>query len=164
MPQINQLADVAYSQFFWLLLVLGIIYFAIGRGMVPKIEATVEARNRRVSDDLAAAERARNEADATEEAYRARMDQSRAEAMKVAAEAKAASARATEARVAEADQGISATVGEAERRLGAARASALSEIESVAADAARDLVAKLSGVSIGRSEASRAVRTVLGRG
>lgn len=164
MPQINQLADVAYSQFFWLLLVLGIIYFAIGRGMVPKIEATVEARNRRVADDLAAAERARGDADATEEAYRVRMDRSRAEAMKVAAEAKAASVRATEARVVEGDQGIAATVSEAERRLGAARASALSEIEGVAADAARDLVAKLSGVSVGRSEATRAARAALASG
>ena len=31
MPQLNQLAEVANSQFFWLLLVLGVIYFAIGK-------------------------------------------------------------------------------------------------------------------------------------
>ena len=59
MPQINQLAEVAYSQFFWLLLTLGIIYFVIAKGMVPKVQATVEARDKRVADDLAAAQRAR---------------------------------------------------------------------------------------------------------
>ena len=32
MPQINQLALVAYSQWFWLLLVLALIYFGIGQG------------------------------------------------------------------------------------------------------------------------------------
>ena len=37
MPQLNQLALVAYSQFFWLAVVLGLIYFVIGRGMLPKI-------------------------------------------------------------------------------------------------------------------------------
>ena len=37
MPQINQLGDVLYSQLFWLLLVLAVIYFGIGRAMLPKI-------------------------------------------------------------------------------------------------------------------------------
>jgi len=56
MPQINQLADVAWSQFFWLLLVLALIYFGIGRAMLPKIESTMAARDRQIADDLAAAE------------------------------------------------------------------------------------------------------------
>src|ERR671929_107780 len=58
MPQINQLADVAYSQFFWLLLVLGLIYFGIGKAMLPKIQSTVEGRQQRIAEDLAAAQAA----------------------------------------------------------------------------------------------------------
>lgn len=161
MPQIAQIAATYASQFFWLFLTFGLIYVIIGRGMLPKIESTVDARDRRIADDLAGAEDARRTADAIEEGYRARIDASRADAARVAGEAKAASARATEARIAEADLGISATTDEAERRLGAAKASALSEIEGVAAGAAQDLVAKLSGVVVGRSEASRAVRAAL---
>jgi F-type H+-transporting ATPase subunit b len=42
MPQINQLSDIFFSQLFWLLLVFGIIYFGIARGMVPKIQSTVD--------------------------------------------------------------------------------------------------------------------------
>ena len=77
MPQINQLADAAYSQFFWLLLVLALIYFGIGRMMLPKIQSTVDARDQRIADDLAAAQAARAAAEETEAAYRARMDESR---------------------------------------------------------------------------------------
>ena len=77
MPQINQLADAAYSQFFWLLLVLALIYFGIGRMMLPKIQSTVDARDQRIAGDLAAAQAARDAADETEAAYRARMDASR---------------------------------------------------------------------------------------
>ena len=88
MPQINQLADAAYSQFFWLLLVLAILYFGIGRMMLPKIQSTVDSRDRRIADDLAAAQAARAAAEDTEAAYRARMDASRAEALKVAQAAK----------------------------------------------------------------------------
>lgn len=164
MPQISQIAATYASQFFWLFLTFGLIYLIVGRGMLPRIGATVDARDKRIADDLAGAEDARRNADAIEETYRARIDASRADAAKVASDAKAASARTTEARIAEADQGIAAVTSEAERRLGAAKASALSEIEGVAAGAAQELVAKLSGVSVGRSEASRAVRAALGRG
>lgn len=164
MPQISQIAATYASQLFWLFLTFGLVYVVVGRGMLPKIEATVDARDKRISDDLAGADDARRNADAIEEAYRARIDASRLEAARIAGEAKATSARRTEARVAEADIGIDATVAEAERRLGAAKASALGEIEGVAASAAHDLVAKLSGVQVGRSEVSRAVRAALSRG
>ena len=86
MPQLDQLPLVIYSQFFWLAIVLGLIYFGIGKAMVPKIQSTVDARDKKIADDLAAAEKARVEADETEEAYRLRMDASRAEAMKLTAE------------------------------------------------------------------------------
>ncbi|HZF43165.1 MAG TPA: ATPase [Sphingomonadaceae bacterium] len=164
MPQLDQIASTYASQLFWLLLTFGLIYLVVGRGMLPKVMSTVDARDQRIAEDLAAAEDARRNADAIEEAYRVRTDASRAEALKLANEANAAAAQATEARVAEADRGIAATTAEAERRLAAATTSALSEIEGVAATAAQDLVAKLSGVSVGRSEASRAVRAALSRG
>lgn len=164
MPQIAQIAATYASQFFWLFLTFGLIYLVVGRGMLPKVAGTVDARDRRIAEDLAAAEDARRNADAIEEAYRVRTDASRADALKIANEAKAAAARTSEARVADADRGIAATTAEAERRLAAATASAMSEIEGVAAAAAQELVAKLSGVSVGRSEASRAVRAALGRG
>src|SRR3954471_22224248 len=99
MPQLNQLALVAYSQFFWLLLVLGLIYFGIGKAMLPKIQSTVDARDKRIADDLAATHAARVAADESQAAYRARIDESRAEALKMAAAAKAASAKASEERM-----------------------------------------------------------------
>ena len=56
--------------------------------MVPKIQSVVEDRDRKIADDLAAAQSAREEAEAAEEAYRERIDASRSEALKVAQEAK----------------------------------------------------------------------------
>ena len=57
MPQISQISEIFASQLFWLIVSFGLIYAVIGRGMLPKIEATVDQRDRRISDDLAAAER-----------------------------------------------------------------------------------------------------------
>ena len=158
MPQINQLSDVLYSQLFWLLLTLAIIYFGVGKAMLPKIMSTMDARNSRISDDLAAAEAARRAADATEEAYRARMAESRTEAMKVTGAAKQESARATEARVATADAASREKIEAAEARLRAAAEAALADIEAVAAEAAQDMVARLAGLTVSKADAARAVK------
>jgi F-type H+-transporting ATPase subunit b len=164
MPQINQLALVAYSQFFWLLLVLALIYFGIGRAMLPKIQSTVDMRDKRIADDLAAAQAARAAADETEAAYRARMDSSRAEALKLAAAAKASSAQATEARIRAAGEELGSKVVAAETRIRAATDAALADIEGVAAEAARDMVERLAGVSVSEEEAAAAAKAALRQG
>jgi F-type H+-transporting ATPase subunit b len=164
MPQINQLADAAYSQFFWLLLVLALLYFGIGRMMLPKIQSTVDARDQRIAGDLEAAQNARAAAEETEAAYRARMDESRAEALKVAQAAKVSSAKATEERVRAAGVEIGAKVEAAEARIRTAADSAMTEIEGVAAEAAREMVERLAGISVGGDEAARAVKTAMAHG
>lgn len=164
MPQINQLSEVFFSQLFWLILTFGIIYLVIGRGMLPKIEGTVEARDRRIAEDLALAEQARAAADQTEEAYRQRMADIRAEALKVTQAAKQAAARDAEARLAAANERISGRISEAEARIAGAKEAALAELEAVAAEAARDLVAKLSGAEVDSRTASKAVKEALSHG
>jgi len=164
MPQISQISEIFASQLFWLILTFGLIYIVIGRGMLPKIEATVDQRDRRISEDLAAAESARRAADQTEEAYRLRTEQNRAEALKVTQAAKEASARETERQVKAADAEINQRVDAAEAQIRAAANAAMAEIETVAADAARDLVAKLSGAAVTREQAAQAVRAALARG
>jgi len=164
MPQINQLALVAYSQFFWLLLVLGLIYFGIGRMMLPKIQSTVDARDKRIAGDLAAAQAARASADEIEAAYRARIDESRAEALKVAAAAKASSAKATEERMHAANAETAAKLEKAEARIRKATDKALADIEAVAAGAAQDMVQRLAGVAVSDQEAARAVSAAMAHG
>jgi F-type H+-transporting ATPase subunit b len=161
MPQLNQLSDVILSQLFWLALVLGFIYFVIARGMVPKIQATVDQRDQRIADDLAAAERAKTDADATEEAYRQKMDESRAEAMKRTNAAKQEGALATEKRLAKADKSIQDKAAKAEAKVRESREAALANLEGVAAELAQDIVGKVASVSVSKDEATKAVKAAL---
>ena len=78
MPQIAQFSDTVASQVFWMLVFFGLIFFVIGRGMVPKVMATMEARDQQIAADLAAAEAARSAADAQEEAWRVQANAQRA--------------------------------------------------------------------------------------
>ncbi len=161
MPQLNQLALVAYSQFFWLLVVLGLIYFGIGKAMLPKIQSTVEKREGRIAEDIAAADRARVEADATEADYRRRMDDSRAEAAKLSAQAKADGVKATEKRLAKADAAIQAKADAAAVRIRDSRAAAVKDIAAVATELAQDIAGKVAGLKVARDEAAKAVKEVM---
>jgi F-type H+-transporting ATPase subunit b len=158
MPQLSQLSQVYLSQLLWLAIALGFIFFVIARGMVPKIQATVESREKRIAADLEAAQQARVAADATEEAWRARMDAARAEAAKIASEAKQASALDTETKARAAAVKIARKADAAEAKLRAAVASARAEIEAVAAEASRELVEKLTGARIDPTQAAQAVK------
>jgi F-type H+-transporting ATPase subunit b len=157
MPQLAQLALVYQSQWFWLLLTLGAIYFIAGRGIVPKVEATVDARDAQIAADLAEAERLRAEADAAEEGWRLKVNAVHAEATAQAADAKAKATADTDKRIAAANADLAAKAAAAEASLDAARANALTEIEGVAAEAARDIVAKLTGASVTEAAARKAV-------
>jgi F-type H+-transporting ATPase subunit b len=161
MPQLSQLSDVLLSQLFWLAIALGFIFFVIARGMVPKIQATMSDREKRMASDLERAQQARVAADETEAAWRARMDAARSDAARIAQEAKQKSAAKTEAKVQAAADKIGVKVEAAETRIREALTAARSEIEAVAADAARDMVVRLTGLEVDPKDAAEAVKAEL---
>lgn len=157
MPQLSQLSDVILSQLFWLAITLGFIYFVIARNMVPRIQSTVDQRDRQIAEDLAAAEQAKAKADETEQAYRLRMDASRAEAMKATAAAKAEAASKVEKLVSKADAANQARLEKVEAKIRAASTAAQAEIAAAAAELTQDVVAKVAGLKVGKAEALKAV-------
>ena len=164
MPQISQIADVYASQLFWLLIFFGAIFVVVGLGMLPKVQATIDARDEKIAADLKAAEAARAAADSLEEVYRAGMDKGRGEANSLAAQAKADAIRATEQSVARADKAIGAKVDKAAAKIAEARAAALAEIENVAAEAAQAMVQRVAGLEVDVNAARAVVAQELVRG
>jgi F-type H+-transporting ATPase subunit b len=161
MPQLSQLSQVYLSQFLWLAIALAFVFFVIARGMVPKIQATVAAREQRIAKDLEAAQAARATADATEAAWRERMDAARAEAGRIAQDAKSKSAQDTENKVKAAADQINGKVEAAQGSIRDALASARSEIEAVAAEATQEMVKRVAGLTVDTGEAANAVKAEL---
>ena len=161
MPQLTQLPEVFWSQLFWLAVVFGIIFFVIGRGMVPRIQGTVDLREQKIAADLEAAQSARVAADETEAAWRASMDAARAEAAKLSNDAKQASAKDTEAKAQAASEKLNVKLRAAEAKIRDAVQAARSEIEAVAAEAAQDMVSRLTGKTVDRKQAAEAVKAEL---
>jgi F-type H+-transporting ATPase subunit b len=164
MPQLSQVAATYASQIFWLLVTFGLVYFVIGKSMVPRIVATVDARDAQIAGDLAAAESARAAADATEERVNAEMDAARAAAQAETAKAKAGAAGSFAAQIKAADSQLAERVAHHDVAIGNAKAQALSNIQAVAAEAAQELVVKLSGRPVAIEAAADAVRRVTAHG
>ena len=149
MPQLAQLGLVYQSQWFWLLLVLAAIYFFAGRGIVPKVEETVDQRDAKIEADLAAAERLRNEAEALRDEYvrKAAAVDKDAEALRARAEQEAADivekAKADAAAMIERHKALAA------EKIATAERDAIAELRAMAATAAaaaaRELIAEKHG-------------------
>jgi F-type H+-transporting ATPase subunit b len=164
MPQIAQLADTYASQVFWLLIFFGFTFFVIGRGMVPKVMETVALRDKQIADDLAAAQAARDAADEQEETWRKRENENHAKAQALIAKAKADAAAKNEKKLAAAQKRLDKKLSEAEERIAEARGAAMAEVESVAAEAAQDIVARLAGASVDETSAKAAVKEAMTNG
>ncbi|WP_203310178.1 MULTISPECIES: ATPase [Sphingomonas] len=158
MPQIAQLSATYASQIFWLLVTFGILYFGIGKVMVPKVIATVDAREAQVAGDLAAAEQARLSADAVEAAWRAEMDSARAAAQAETTAAKARAAKAAESQIHAVDAELAERLAHHDLAVGNAKAQAMLNLQSVAAEVAQELVGKVAGLQVSIEAAADAVR------
>ncbi|WP_294314478.1 ATPase [uncultured Sphingomonas sp.] len=158
MPQISQIAATYASQIFWLLITFGILYFGIGKMMVPKVMATVDAREGQIAGDLAAAEQARLAADQVEVAWRAKMDEARAAAHAETTAAKAQAVKATESQIKSIDVELAERLAHHDLAVGNAKAQAMLNLQAVAAEVTQDLVAKVSGLTVGIDAAADAVR------
>jgi F-type H+-transporting ATPase subunit b len=164
MPQIEQIAATYASQIFWLLLIFGLVFFIVGKGMVPKVMSTIDLRDKRISDDLDAADAARAQADREEEAWRKRENDNRAQAQALLSGAKADAGARTEKHLAAAQARIDERMAEAEARIEAARNSAANQIEDVAAEATQNIVLRIAALNITGFEARHAVKEAMTHG
>lgn len=156
MPQF-ELAN-ALPQIVWLAIIFAILYLTLAYGALPKVEKVAKQRATLIGDDLAAAERAKGEAETTIGAYEEKLAAARAQALKATAEAKAATARETEAKLKALDADLADKSTAANGRLETARSQALAGLDAVAAEATVDIVERLTGRRPSADQALAALR------
>jgi F-type H+-transporting ATPase subunit b len=126
--------------------------------MVPKVMSTMEDRNLRIAQDLAAAQAARDAAETEQASWTRTEAAQRAGAQELVAAAKHKAALATQASLAETTARLEAQVSAAEQRILAARQAALAEFELVAAEVAQDITQRVAGLVVSADDARSAVK------
>lgn len=133
------------NQIFWLLVTLVAIYFVLTRVALPRISAVLAERNGFITNHIAEADELKQKALKAEKAYGEALAQARANAARIAAEARAAIQKDLDAAIAKADAQIAAKAAEAEAGISEIRAGAAEAVTEVANSTALELVSALGG-------------------
>lgn len=160
MPQFD-FAHVFWPQLAWLAVFFTILYFGVVRLTLPKLGRVMTAREDRVAGDIATAEAAKAQADRMAAAHAAGVAAAQDAARVKLNAARASSTAAIDAKLAESKAALDARTAEAQTALETARSAALGTIETVAADAASDIVEKLTGTRPETDTAAAAARMAL---
>jgi F-type H+-transporting ATPase subunit b len=159
MPQLD--VSTFAPQLVWLAITFVALYLLMAKLGLPRVNAIIEARRKRLDDDLARASEIKAEAEAVIAAYQKTMAEARAEAQTTIRERTEQFA----AEAAERQRQLAAALAEqtkaAEREIGAAKERAFAEIRNVAADVARSVAEKLSGSPIDEGKFAPAVDRAL---
>jgi F-type H+-transporting ATPase subunit b len=161
MPQFD--LSTAPSQIFWLVVIFVLFYLVLWRVVLPRMSLVMETRQRKIDDDLARAERLRNEAAAVLAEHEKTMAQARAEAGRLMKEASDAAAKEQAQRIAAFNAELAIRTGEAEGRIADAVVQAESNLRSIAADAAQQVTARLLGRDVPRDEIEAALAAAASR-
>ena len=159
MPQFDLSTFV--PQLVWLTVFFAILYFGIVKLTLPKLGRVMTAREHKVADDIAQAEMAKNQADGIGTAYAAAIAEAQANARASVSSAKAEAARGVEARLAALTASLNEKQQAADAELVAARQRAMVEIETVTAEAAAEIVERLTGARPAGDQAARAASRAL---
>ncbi len=143
MPQLCP--DWVGNQIFWVVVTVIVIFFVLSRIALPRIASVLAERQGTITNDIAAAEELKAKAVEAEGAYNKALADARAEAQRIAAEAKADIQVTLDAAIAKADAQIAAKAAESEKAISEIRAGALESVKAVATDTANEIVNALGG-------------------
>lgn len=149
-------------QIAWLAVFFVILYFGIVQLTLPKLGRTVEAREAQVAGDIDHAAQAKDEADQVDTAYHADIAEAQEKSRAVVSSARDKAALSIEKKLAKADAVLAEAHAKAQDSLDKARIKAEADIESIAADAAGDIVTRLTGTKPTAAALKSAAKSALG--
>ncbi|MDE1148348.1 MAG: ATPase [Azospirillaceae bacterium] len=159
LPQLN--TKTFASQIFWLVVTFGALYVLVSKVGLPRVGAVLEAREAKISGDLDKAVQLKAETDAIVAAYEKAVAEARADAHKLLNETAATADAAAAKRTADVAAGLAVKQKEAEARIEGQKQTALSNVRTLAAEAASAAVAKLAGVEPEQGNVDGAVDAAL---
>ena len=145
------------SQIFWLIVLFALLYRILTTLVLPRMTATLELRQRTVSDNLERAEHAKAEAEAVLAAYEKALADARARAHETLKAAQdAINEESTRREQAQAMQ-VAAQIAGAEQRIAAAAQAAKAQVGEAVAEVTAELVARISGKKPTDAQVAQAV-------
>lgn len=133
------------SQLLWLAISFGVLYLVMKRVALPKIGNVLEERRNRIEGDLAEADRLRQKTDAAIASYEAALAEAKSNATKIAETSRADNKAQLETQRKAVEADLAKKVAEAEVRIAGSKATAMNNVDDIAAETAQAVVGQLVG-------------------
>jgi F-type H+-transporting ATPase subunit b len=133
------------SQLLWFAITFGALYYVMSKIALPKVGAVIEDRKARIAKDLNDAAAMQQQADAAAKAHEKTLADARLKAQGLAQEAREKLAAESDARRKALEDELAAKLAGAESQIAATRAQAMTNVESIARDAAGAIFERILG-------------------
>ena len=133
------------SQLVWLTISFVLLYALMSRIALPRIGGIMAARGKVISDDLAAAERLKEQSNAAQVAYEKALADARSRAQAIASATREQHARETADRHKQLDAQQHERLTAAEQSIAKSRGAAMGNVKAIAAETASAIVERLIG-------------------
>jgi F-type H+-transporting ATPase subunit b len=133
------------SQLVWLTISFVLLYVLMSRIALPRVGAILAERSRLVSDDLAAAERLKEQSNAAHSAYEKALAEARARAQAIANSTREKHAREADDMHKRLEAQLHERLAAAEQSIAKSRGAAMSNVRTIAGETASAIVERLIG-------------------
>jgi F-type H+-transporting ATPase subunit b len=149
------------SQLVWLVIAFVLLYVLMLKVALPRVAKIIENRQKRIADDIADAERLKQQSDEAMAAYEKALADARARAQAIANETRDSQAAAADARRKTLEGELNIRLVEAEKTIAATKQAAMSNVRAIAEDATRAIVERLIGIAPSEKAVAEAVADAL---
>ena len=135
------------SQLVSLVITFVALYLIVSRIALPRVGAVIDARQNKIEGDLGEAQKLKDESEAALKAYESELASARSKAQAIGAETREKLNAASEAERKQLEDKLAVHLADAEKTIAATRATAMSNVRGIAADAASAIVQRLTGAT-----------------
>ena len=153
--------DTFPSQLVSLAIAFVALYLIVSRVALPRVGGVIDARQKAIEGDLAQAQKLKDESEAALKAYESELAAARSRAQAISAETREKLNAASDAERRTLEDQLAHKLADAEKTIAATRTSAMSNVRSIAADAASAIVQRLTGATPDGKAVAAAVDTSL---
>lgn len=138
--------DTFASQLVSLAIAFVALYLIVSRIALPRVGSVLDERQNAIENDLAEAQRLKDESDKALKAYESELAAARSRAQAIGVETREKLGAASEAERKTLEEQLSHKLAESEKTIASTREAAMSNVRGIAADAATAIVQRLTGV------------------
>lgn len=133
------------SQIFWFVICFALLYVLMSRVALPRVGAIVNARAGKIADDLAGAQKLKDETDQAIAGYEKKLADARTNAQSIAGQTRDKLMAEADARRKTLEASLADHLHAAEKTIVQTKTQAMSNVRAIASDAASAIVERLIG-------------------